>query len=269
MCRAIVDGGRRCDGRTRWFVNRESHDRFVPDEEQERQWHKPPALLSMTANARRTRRCRARAYAAQVEAVRVTHGLPTGEPIGPVLREELWEERARGVQISHIRQAECFQAIAADEGVPVEVISARYENLEVRPSRQREGQRLADLVTPERPDWVDPEFLVRAVEPPENRTPNPVYVRAVRDVAGVEWVLVTTYDGSEPMVWPHTQAGLKAGAWEAIQRIRAINSDADASDAYEQWLDDNDTATTDAAAPWTQQMSDGDFLAHSDGMHLT
>lgn len=269
MCRAKIEGGRRCDGGTRWFVNRESHERFAPDPAQERHWHKPPALLSMTANARRTRRCRARKYAAQVEAVRVTHGIAPTAEIGPVRREELWEERAQGAQISHILLSQRFQSIADDEGVPVEVIAARYESLTVRPSRQRAGQRLADLVTPERPDWVEPEHLVQAIEPPENGTPNQAYVRVVRDLAGVEWVLVTTYDGSEPMVWPHTQAGLKASAWEAIQRMRAITSDPDASDAYEQWLNNNDAAVTGTNAPWTQQMTEHDFLAHSDGMHLT
>lgn len=269
MCRAIIEGGRRCDGRTRWFVNREAHERFAPDPEQERHWHKPPALLSMTPNARRTRRCRARAYAAQVEAVRVTHGVPTDESIGPVRREELWEERARGAQISHMQIAMNFQAIADDEGVPVDVIAARYEHLEVRPSRQREGQRLALLVTPDRPDWVEPEYLVRTLLPTENGTPSQAYVRVVRDIGGAEWFLVTTYDGSEPMVWPHTQAGEKAAAWEALQRVRAIEGDPGANDAYRRWLHDTDAADNDTAGPWTQRMSEGDFLAHSDGMHLT
>lgn len=266
MCRAAYEGGRRCQGRTHWHVNREGHARFTPDVDQERHWRKPAPLLSMTKGAIRLRRHRASAYAAEVEAVRTIHGVGANAPIGPVLREELWEARYRGAGLTLLTLASRFRAVAAEEGVPVEVVADRHRQQTVRPNRQRAGQRLADLVVADdRPDWVDPERLVRTVEPPNNGTPGPAYLRVVTDLDGREWILVTSFDGSEPMVWPHTAAGLKAGAWECLERVRAVNED---PAAYDRWLAESEAAEGAVLPPYRQQMDDGDFLAHSDGMHL-
>lgn len=264
MCRAKIEGGRRCTGGTRWCVNREGHERFGPDPEQERHWHKPVALLSMTPAAIRTRRSRACAYAAEVDAMRTVHAVRAASPIGPVLREELWAHRYQRAALSLKALAERFRAVAAEEGVPVDEVAARYQKQQVKPHRQRAGERLADLVVDDsRPDWVAPAHLVRMVEPPENGTPNAVYVRALRDLDGTEYLLVTSYDGSEPMAWPHDAAGLKAAAWEALERARAVDAD-----AYEAWEAENGMRQT-AAAPYTQGMTDADFLATSEQMHLT
>lgn len=271
MCRAAWEPGgpRRCDGQTRWCVNREGHARFVPDENEERHWFKPVALLSMTPGAIRVRRHRAAAYAREVDAIRTVNGVKRGAAIGPVLREELWGHRHRGACLSLIALASRFQAIAAAEGVPVEQVAARHQSQTVRPHRQTAGQRLHDLVvTDGRPDWVDEDRLVQMVEPVDNGTPNPAYLRVVSDAAGREWVLVSSYDGSEPMCWPNDPAGLKAGAWEALERVRAVKEN---PDAYDTWLDAHDAhdAGDTNTNPFTQTMTDSDFLANSAGMHLT
>ncbi|MCP3420334.1 hypothetical protein [Nocardioides pinisoli] len=210
---------------------------------------------------------RARAYAAEVDAVRTVKGVVAGAPIGPVLRAELWQQRYQGATLSLHALAQRFQAMARDEGVPVEEIAERYATETVRPARQRAGERLANLVV-ERPDWVRPEHLVAAIEPPENGTPNEAYLRAVLDANGREWLLVTSFDGSEPMKWQRDDAGLKAAAEECLARVRAVT---DNPTAYEAWLAEQDATDPDAAeSPWTKSMSDADFLAHSGegGMHL-
>jgi hypothetical protein len=220
----------------------------------------------MTVGAIRTRRHRAARYAAEVDAVRTVHGVDRGAPIGPVLREELWAHRYRGAGLTVRALADRFRAIAEEEGVPVDQIADRYDRLQVRPSRQRAGERLADLVvTDGRPDWADPDRLVEMIEPTENGTPNPVYVRVVRDLDGRDWVLVASYDGSEPMVWPSDAAGRKAAAWEALERVRAVRED---PTGYETWLAANG-ATGSTGTPFTQTMTTGDWLAHTDHMHLT
>lgn len=265
MCRAKWEGGgRRCKGRTKWCVNREGHDRFAPDESQERHWFKPTALLSMTPGAIRLRRHRAMAYAREVDAIRTVHGVAPLAAIGPVLREALWSHRANGAGLSLITLADRFKAIADEEGVSVEEVADRYATQQIKPHRQRAGERLAELVVTDadRPDWVDEDHLVRMIEPPENGTPNPAYVSIVKDADGAEWVLVRSYDGSEPMAWPNDAAGLKAGAAEALDRVRAAND----SEDYFEWAQANDVAA--GPNPWTQDMEDADFLAHSDGMHL-
>lgn len=264
MCKAKWQGGRRCKLRCKYHVNRERHARFTPDAVQERHWFKPTALLSMTKSAIRVRRHRARAYAAEVDAVRTVHGVAAGASIGPVLREELWEQRYQGAMVTQLALADRFLAIAAEEGIDVEEVAERFQKVTVRPARQRAGSRLADLVV-ERPDWVRPEHLVAAIEPPENGTPSPAYLRAVNDAAGEEWLLVTSFDGSEPMVWSRTEAGLKAAAEETLTRVRLVNEN---PDAYDEWLATNDANAESGSAPWTQSMTDGDFLAHHDGMHL-
>lgn len=268
MCRAKWEnGGRRCRFRETWHVNRESHATFVGDLDEERHWHRPAHLLSMTMGASRMRRKRARDYAAEVHAMRTVNGVTPGAPIGPVLREELWSHRHRGAGLSLLAQAAIFAAVAEEQGVPVERIAERYAAQQITPHRQAAGERLADLVVdPTRPDWVHEEHLVRPIEPSENGTPNPVYLRIVRDLDGTEFALVSSYDGSEPMAYPADAAGLKAAGWEAIQRARAVEAD---RTAYEAWLADGDMVTSDAS-PWTQRMANADFLAQTTdgGMHL-
>lgn len=269
MCRSIAEGGRRCDGREKWCVSREGHARFSPDTGQERHWHRPAPLLSMTAGAISMRRHRARKYGQEVDAVRTVHGVKPHAPVGPVLRESLWEARYRGTTLTTVALAERFRALAAEEGVPVETIAARYEQQQLTPHRQAAGQRLADLVVdPVRPDWVNEDHLVEMIEPLDNGTPSEgAYVRVVRDAEGQEWTLVTSYDGSEPQVWPATEAGRKAAAWEALERVRAVQDD---RAGYEQWLDETGNRAGDAA-PYTQSMFTGDFLSHTGdnaGMHL-
>lgn len=264
MCRAIVEGGRRCGGGERWHVNREGHERFAPDTELERHWTRPTHLLSMGPSAVRQRRRRARAYAAEVCAMRDAHGVVADSPIGPVLREELWEHRYRGAALSLIALADRFREVAREEGVPVEEVAERHAKLKVRPARQRAGGRLADLVV-ERAEWARPEYLVRAVEPPVNGDVNPAYLRVVRDVDGAEFLLVSSFDGSEPMAWRHTEAALKAAFWECLARVRAVNED---PTAYDAWLDEQGARGSDTSGPWTQAMNESDFFAHSGGMHL-
>lgn len=249
-------------------MNRNGHERFVGDPEQERHWHKPVALLSMTSSAIKQRRWRRAKYAAEVDAIRTIKGVKPNAPIGPVLREELWAARAQGAGLSLLALAARFKAIAAEEGVSTEEIAARYEQQQVRPHRQRAGERLAALVvTDGRPDWVDPDYLVQMIEPPENGTPNPAYAAVVRDEAGAEWVLVRSYDGSEPMAWPHDEAGLKGALSETLDRVRAANQDG----SYQSWLDENNANENDVYSPWNQSMTEADFLANSGagGMHLT
>lgn len=264
MCRAKYEGGRRCLNRTHYHVNRESHDRFVPDEEQERHFMKPEPLLSMTEGAINVRRCRARKKAAEVTAMRTIHGLADSAPIGPVIREELWSHRYQGAGLSTVMLADRFRAMAAHEGVPVEEIADRHSKQNVRPHRQRAGERLATLVMTEadRPDWVDPDYLVSMVSPAENGESAPSYLRIVKDLDDDEFVLVTSYDGSEPMAWKNDPAGLKAGAREALDRLQASKVD----DRFHEYEKDNrDSAPV---GPWTQTMTDNDFLASSAGMHL-
>ena len=165
-----------------------------------------------------------------------------------------------------VAMAERFRAIAAEEGVPVEEIAKRYATEQVRPYRATAGEHLADLVVdPTRPDWVDPDRLVRMVEPWENGTPSQAYVRVVTDLDDKEFVLVTSYDGSEPMAYPNDAAALKLAASEALARVRAVTED---PTTYEAWLDEQGMADTVDASPWTQDMDASDFLAHSDQMHL-
>lgn len=223
---------------------------------------KPTALLSMAKKAVGMRRSRALKKMAEVDAIRTLHGVPDAAPIGPVLREELWQARYMGAGLGLLMLAERQRAIAEDEGVSVEEVAERYQTQTIRPHRQRAGERLSDLIlTDGRPDWVDPEHLVRMVEPLDNGTPSPAYVRIVSDLDGTEMVHVSSFDGSEPMAWQHNAAGLKAAASEALNRVRAAAS----SDAYAAWEAELNEGT--GTNPFTQSMSEADFLA-TDAVHL-
>lgn len=266
MCESKADGGRRCPGNCKYQVNRESSPQWAPDVTQERHTQKPEHLLSMKKGTIAVRRCRAAKKIAEVDAVRTVHGIAPGAPIGPVIREELWAARCQGTALSLHALAARFKAIAADEGISVAQVAARYECEQVKPHRQSAGQRLADLVLdPTRADWVDENYLVQCIEPTENGTPNAIYLRIVKDADEREWLLLTSFDGSEAEVWPNTRAGLKAAGWEAIQRARAV---ADDSSAYDSWLSEKDAGPGDGTSPYTQSMTEADFLSHHDEMHL-
>lgn len=265
MCKSKAEGGRRCAGIECWHVNAESHDRFLPDTEQERHWMRPVALLSMAASAIKVRRSRAKKKAAEVEAMRTVNGIAAHAPIGPVLRAELWEHRYQGAGLSMLILADRFRAVAADEGISVEEVADQYREQQVMPYRQRAGQRLADLViTEDRPDWVDPDRLVRMIEPLENGTPSPVYLVVVKDNddSETEYVMVSSYDGSEPMAWPHTPAGIKAAAQEALARMAVAHG----TDEYAAWAEANDASET--PNPWTQGMASEAEVFASGSMHL-
>lgn len=268
MCRAQWDdGGRRCDGRLRPYyrVNREGHDRHGADVEQERHFYLVETYCSKKPDAIRKRRERGNKRAAEVEAIRTIHGLECGAPIGPVRRKQLHVQRYHGASVTYVIYAEQCRLVAEEEGTSPEEVAARHERDVVRPSRQDAGQRIADLIV-ERPEWVDPDHLVRMIEPPENGDPNPSYCRVVTDLDGVEHVLVTSFDGSEPMVWMNTAEGLYAAAAECLERVRAVNSD---RTAYDQWLSENGAGPSAGTwSPYTEQMETADFLANAEGMHL-
>lgn len=269
MCTAKGDprGHRRCPGDQTWHVNREASPTFIGDEEQERQTHKPVGLLSMKPSAIRVRRHRAETAIREVDSIRTVHGVAAAAPIGPVLRAELWAIRGSRSTMSLHALASRFEAIARDEDISVEAVAQRHERQTVRPHRMTAGQRLHDLVVGDgHPDYVDDAYLVAAMEPPTNGTPNPAYLRHVRDLAGQEWLLVSNFDGGEPMVWKHDgDAGLKAAAWECLQRCRSVTED---PSAFEEWLDTSDANGGDATSPYGH-MSEADFLSQSDHMHLT
>lgn len=260
MCRAIAEGGRRCPGYEQWRVNREGAASFAPDTALERHMHRPPELLSMSVDAVRQRRFRANRWSAEVAAIRTVHGVEPDTAIGPVLRRELWAHRAGGDAASLLLLAERFEAVAASEGVSAAEVAARYENEQVRPHRQVAGERLAALAVPEadRPEWADPDHLVRMIEPPDNGVLGDAYVRVVKDLNGAEFVLVTSHDGSEPMTWAHDEAGLYAAMDEALDRVRAAQGRDRGDDVDREWV-----------SPYVQTMSEGAFLSHVDSMHLT
>lgn len=214
MCKAKHEPNwYRCPLNTRWCVNRETHESHSPDEQQERHWFKPVALLRMTVNAIKTRRHRAAAYCREVDAIRTVHGVPDGTPIGPVLREELWSQRFHGAALSTVALAERFRAIAADEGVPVEEVAKRYQKGTVRPNRQAAGQRLADLVV-KRPEWVRPEHLVAMIEPPGNGEPNPAYCRVVTDLDGTHAAQTSDKPNPYGAVFP-----TRTGTWQQVTNV--------------------------------------------------
>lgn len=226
--------------------------------------HRPAAICSMSPAAIRTRRSRHQRRMLEVDAMRTKYGLASDAPLGPVLRQELWAIRRAGTSMQLLTLADTFHVIAADQRITPEEVAAQYEATTVVPTRQRAGEHLADLVdTDGRPEWADPDRLVSSVEPPSNGELNPAYLRIVKDLDDQEFVLVTSYDGSEPMAWPHDDAGLMAAYAETLDRVRAATE----SGAYDEWLAE-EGAPADGPTPYTQSMTDGDFLAHHDGMHL-
>lgn len=250
-------GSGKCD----YTVNHEGHERFAEDVDEELHFRKKDSARSPSGAAVRQRRSRANKACAEVDAMRTVHRIPANAPLGPVLRSLLHSYRRQGAALSLIAMARQFRFRAAQEGVTVEEVAERYQNEQIEPHRMRAGERLADLVE-ERPDWVDEQYLVRMIEPPENGTPNKVFLRVVRDLDSTEWLLLTSFDGSEPRAYPNDTASLKIAAAEAISRVRAISED---PAAYEAWLAAEETSSP---SPWTRDCSTPDFLANTDSMHL-
>ncbi|TGN64232.1 hypothetical protein EXE59_09900 [Nocardioides eburneiflavus] len=259
MCRAKSDPNYyRCPGLETWCVNKEHHPTFEPDTEQEREFHRPRSLCSTTRNAIRQARKNAKPRIATVCALKTIKGLSAHEEIGLANRYELWADRRATGGLSMPVLADRFRAVAEHEGAPIAEIAARYEREQVIPHRMRAGERLAADVIPEpdRPEWCDPDRLVQALRPGSNGDVAKAYLWIVKDDEGAEFVLVSSHESGEPMVWPNDEAGLVAAGQEYFARIEAAeNLDLNLNDA-------------EYMNPFTQAMSDADFLALSDGMHL-